>query len=863
MARGLFHLCTRRRTLSKLQAFLFNHSQFHTFQNPLSPISTRFQNPLLRPRFSQSSRFSAERIHLTRLFSAAGEEGGGTETPEGEFDADSGKVIDFELESKIFNSVHGFSEHGVVANDGSNECNLEIVDSIECSTSSGCSGGGDSNNNNELRKNSEEYLHVASRDPVELYHEIRSVEWGARLDRTEVEVLQEVCHWFAKSGWASNQALAIYIGLSFFPTAAHKFHHFLRKKCPADVAGYLLSLGPSDAAVRFLFPIFVEFCLENFPDEIKRFRGMVESADLTKPHTWFPFARAMKRKIVYHCGPTNSGKTYNALQRFMEAKTGVYCSPLRLLAMEVFDKVNAKGIYCSLLTGQEKKRVPFSNHVACTVEMVSTQDLYDVAVIDEIQMMADPYRGYAWTRALLGLKADEIHLCGDPSVLDIVRKICQDTGDELYEQHYERFKPLVVEAKTLLGNLENIRSGDCVVAFSRREIFEVKLAIEKQTKHRCCVIYGALPPETRRQQASLFNDHSNEYDVLVASDAVGMGLNLNIRRVIFNSLSKYNGDKMAPVPASQVKQIAGRAGRRGCLYPDGLATTLHLDDLDYLIECLKQPFDNVKKVGLFPFYEQVELFAGKLPDMTFNQILEKFGESCRLDGSYFLCRHDHIKKIANMLGKVQGLSLEDRFNFCFAPVNVRDPKAMYHLLRYATSFGQKLPVNVAMGMPKSSARNDAELLDLETRHQVLSMYLWLSNHFDEETFPYVKKVEAMASDIADLLGQSLVKANWKPESRIKGKPKTEKSEGQPETRSAVELQTEKKEMGYARPQSLLKLYEKKRHENSLQLDHSKKVAPKLWLDLVDMGVPPDPKRKKERKKRLLGMNSDIHREKNQ
>lgn len=809
-------MCTRKRTLSKLQALLFNHSQFHTFQNPVSPILTRCSNPVLRPRFSQSSRLPGEIFRPTRPFSATGDEGGGGETPTVEFDADCGKNIDFELGNEASSSsVNGFSEYGGVSNDGSNECNLEIVDSLEECRSIG-SG---SDNDNELGKKSEEFVHVASRDPVELYGEMCSVKRGATLDRSEVEVLGEVCLWFAKSGWASNQALAIYIGLSFFPTAAHKFQSFVTKKCPADVAKYLVYLGPSDEAVRFLFPIFVEFCLENFPDEIKRFRSMVESADLTKPHTWFPFARAMKRKIIYHCGPTNSGKTYNALQRFMEAKKGIYCSPLRLLAMEVFDKVNAKGIYCSLLTGQEKKRVPFSNHVACTVEMASTQEPYDVAVIDEIQMMADPFRGYAWTRALLGLKADEIHLCGDPSVLDIVKKICQDTGDVLYEQNYERFKPLVVEAKTLLGNFENIRSGDCVVAFSRREIFEVKLAIERQTKHRCCVIYGALPPETRRQQASLYNDQSNEYDVLVASDAVGMGLNLNIRRVIFNSLSKYNGDKMVPVPASQVKQIAGRAGRRGCLYPDGLATTLHLDDLDYLIECLKQPFDNVKKVGLFPYYEQVELFAGQLPDLTFSQILGKFGESCRLDGSYFLCQHGHIKKIANMLEKVQGLSLEDRFNFCFAPVNVREPKAMYHLLRYATSLGQKIPVNIAMGMPKCSARNDAELLDLETRHQVLSMYLWLSNQFDEETFPYVKKVEAMASEVAHLLGESLVKANWKPEPRNKGKQKTEKNERQLETGSAVQLQTAKKGMDYSRPQSLVKLYSKDRHGNSLQLDN--------------------------------------------
>nr|POE49941.1 dexh-box atp-dependent rna helicase dexh18, mitochondrial [Quercus suber] len=247
--------------------------------------------------------------------------------------------------------------------------------------------------------------------------------------------------------------------------------------------------------------------------------------------------------------------------------------------------------------------------------MVSTDELYDVAVIDEIQVMAGPCRGYAWTQALLGLKVDEIHLCGDPSVLSIVRKICAETGDQLHEQHYDRFKPLVVEAKTLLGDLKKIRSGDCVVAFSRREIFEVKMAIEKHTNHRCCVSYSALPLETRRQQATLFNDQDIEFDVLVPSDTVGMGLNLNIRRVIFYSLSKYNGDKIVPVPALQVKQIARRAGRRGSCYPDGLTTTLHLEDLDYLIECLKQPFVEVRKVGLFPFFERIELFAEQLPNV--------------------------------------------------------------------------------------------------------------------------------------------------------------------------------------------------------------------------------------------------------
>lgn len=710
------------------------------------------------------------------------------------FDKLTNRVVSNPLIEQLYTNLntHFYSTH---VENGSDIPNSVIS---EPSPDEACNG----------EKSNRECTYVGARDPVDVYRELREASRGSKLDRDDWDCMNEIFRCFSRSGWASNQALAVYIGASFFPTAAQKFRNFFFKKCQFEVAKYLVSLGPGNSAERFLFPIFAEFCLEEFQDEMKRFRSMIESADLTKPHTWFPFARAMKRKIIYHCGPTNSGKTYNALQRFMEAKKGVYCSPLRLLAMEVFDKVNANGVYCSLHTGQEKKHVPFSNHIACTVEMVSTEDLYDVAVIDEIQMMSDPNRGYAWTRALLGLQADEIHLCGDPSVLNIVRKICSETGDELCENHYERFKQLVVEAKTLLGDLKSVRSGDCVVAFSRREIFEVKLAIEKNTSHRCCVIYGALPPETRRQQANLFNSQDNEFDVLVASDAVGMGLNLNIRRVVFYTLSKYNGDKIVPVPASQVKQIAGRAGRRGSIYPDGLTTTLHLDDLEYLIECLKKPFDDVELVGLFPFFEQVELFAGQIPNVTFPQLLQKFKENCRLDGSYFFCQHEHIKKVANMLEKVQGLSLEDRFNFCFAPVNIRDPKAMYHLLRYATSYAQNLPVNIAMGMPKTSAKNDTELLDLETKHQVLSMYLWLSHHFREDTFPYVKKAEAMATDIAELLGKSLSKACWKPESRGQGKRKPQ----------------EKKD-GYERPRSIIQILEKKKLAKSVMpSSHLKEVT---------------------------------------
>ncbi|KAJ6817828.1 ATP-dependent RNA helicase SUV3L, mitochondrial [Iris pallida] len=657
-------------------------------------------------------------------------------------------------------------------------------------------------------------------DPTKLFSELSSVDPSSDpkpLPRADHEALSGVVRSFSKSPWVREQSLAIYLPSSFFPTAAKSFRSFLLPRFPLPLLPELSSHPDPHSC---LLPAFLDFCLHRFPAELREFKSLTDSADLTKPHTWFPFARAMKRRVVYHCGPTNSGKTYNALQRFMEAGSGVYCSPLRLLAMEVFDRVNSLGTYCSLHTGQEKKTLPFSRHAACTIEMASTDELYEVAVVDEIQMMADPTRGYAWTRALLGLKADEIHLCGDPSVFSIVKKICSETGDELEVHSYERFKPLVVEAKTLLGDLKNVRSGDCIVAFSRREIFEVKLAIERFTGHKCCVIYGALPPETRRQQARLFNDQDNEYDVLVASDAVGMGLNLNIRRVVFYSLEKYNGDKMVPVDASQVKQIAGRAGRRGSVYPDGLVTTFKLDDLDYLIECLQHPFEEVKKVGLFPFFEQVELFASQFPSVTFCDLLDKFRDNCRLDGTYFLCRHDSVRKVANMLEKVQGLSLEDRFNFCFAPVNIRDPKAMFHLLKFASHYSQNQPVGLAVGMPKGSARNDAELLDLETKHQVLSMYLWLSYHFKENTFPYVQKAETMATSIADLLGKSLAKACWKPESRSQRKKQLDEEDGDgdgdddesngPDEEDAHDVLRSASKGVYERPRSLIKMFQSKR-----------------------------------------------------
>jgi hypothetical protein len=182
---------------------------------------------------------------------------------------------------------------------------------------------------------------------------------------------------------------------------------------------------------------------------IQQFQTLDSKTDLTKPHEWYSYARLDRRKIIFHGGPTNSGKTYSALQRLKEAKNGLYLGPLRLLAAEVYETLTIDGLYTNLFTGQERREIPFSTHAAATVEMCSTEKEYDVVVMDEIQMISDEARGAAWTRALLGLRCKEIHVCGGWEAKDIVEKIAKACGDNFESERYERFSKLEVETKSL------------------------------------------------------------------------------------------------------------------------------------------------------------------------------------------------------------------------------------------------------------------------------------------------------------------------------------------------------------------------------------------------------------------------------
>lgn len=222
---------------------------------------------------------------------------------------------------------------------------------------------------------------------------------------------------------------------------------------------------------------------------ISRFSSKLKSVNLTAPHLWFDDARKLSRKIICHIGPTNSGKTYTALQRLKECNRGIYCGPLRLLAWEVCETLRSENIKCNLITGNERELFESGGtHTSSTVEMVDLFKEYDVAVIDEAQLIGDTERGWAWTQAFLGVKATEIHVCGSPTLVPIIKSLAKLTGDSLEICTYKRLSPLSVQ-RTALHDFSQLRPGDCVVGFSRKQLFAFKTLIEKGNPSlRCCVI---------------------------------------------------------------------------------------------------------------------------------------------------------------------------------------------------------------------------------------------------------------------------------------------------------------------------------------------------------------------------------------
>ncbi|CCM04569.1 uncharacterized protein FIBRA_06750 [Fibroporia radiculosa] len=554
------------------------------------------------------------------------------------------------------------------------------------------------------------------------------------------------------------------------------------------------------------------------PRTIMTMSELFRAADLSRPASAYPVARAAKpRKVIMHVGPTNSGKTHNALRALAGAQSGVYAGPLRLLAHEIWERLNKGQIVplgvemdahtepdtrtnfdvggpairkeaspqyaraCNLLTGEEQKIVMESGALlSCTVEMVSVNAEYDVAVVDEIQMLADPDRGGAWSNAVLGISARELHLCGEETAVPLVEAMLRDTGDELIVNRYRRLTPLQAADEGLKNDLNLVQKGDCVVCFSRTKIFTYKKRIEEATGMRCAVAYGRLPPEIRSEQAALFNDPDSGYDILVASDAVGMGLNLKIKRIIFDTVRKYDGNRLVLLSTSQIKQIAGRAGRYGLHGKDeagGIVTAMQDADLPDIRRALAAPMQPLRYARVQLLSQSIRYVMNTLPPGVSLQIaVDVYHYVAKLHPSYEIPDTRDLENRISLIDPIgKNNSFNERMLLHMAPVPQRDPLAQDVLRCIVRTYNSSMRVSlrkafqeagvwdqyqdILTALRESKIQGDKSVMlgVLETVHKVIVMYLWLSYRqgvaFPDQEDAFLLKEETEAA--MDTLLQAL------------------------------------------------------------------------------------------------------------
>lgn len=365
---------------------------------------------------------------------------------------------------------------------------------------------------------------------------------------------------------------------------------FLKRMAPGAVPDDIVGMEKTPALLRAksLYEIYKEEYMQYLVGQ--RIEELMEA----EPEKQYPEARGMKRRFILHIGPTNSGKTYEALQRLKQAYHGIYLGPLRLLALEVYDRMTAAGIPCDMITGEETIHTPGSFVQASTVEILDIREVYDIAVIDEAQMMADENRGSYWTRAILGIRAGEVHVCCSGTAEDLLVRMLARCGDECEIIRHERNTKLqfIPERYDMAKDVE---PGDALIAFSKKNVLAIAAALEGHGIH-ASVIYGNLPPQTRQEQVRLFTEGVNQ--VVVATDAIGMGINLPIRRVVFMNTSKFDGVGKRRLLSEEIRQIAGRAGRYG-FYDTGYVQSAM--DMEYVGKKLAEPFYPIRRARVgFP-----------------------------------------------------------------------------------------------------------------------------------------------------------------------------------------------------------------------------------------------------------------------
>ena len=456
-----------------------------------------------------------------------------------------------------------------------------------------------------------------------------------------------------------------------------------------------------------------------------------------RPELEFAEVRQMHRRFILHIGPTNSGKTFRSLERLKLARCGVYLGPLRLLAREVYEQMNKYEVPCTMRTGQECIEEADSRVVASTIEMADFDENYDIAVIDEAQMVTDPDRGHSWTKAILGIRAGEIHICMSPAAEQAIIHLIELCRDDYEIERYERKTALICEDEPFVFP-DDVRKGDALIVFSKKSVLDVAGRLEEQ-KINASVIYGSLPPEIRRRQMHLFN--SGRTKVVVATDAIGMGLNLPVRRIVFLQAEKYDGVSRRPLLVSEIKQIAGRAGRFG-IYDSGYVNAMGREELQYIRERYEAEEDPVSQVHLgfpqilldieAPMDELLKIWHDVTPTEPF--VKENIDEALYL--------YEQAKRCKEMIDGFENKHVLYRMITC--PIDIKDRFVVSLWLQYCRTY----TADVSLEKPVFHRDRSRGIMQYETYYKQLDLYYQFSHRMqkviDEEWLESEREKTEMA-----------------------------------------------------------------------------------------------------------------------
>lgn len=462
----------------------------------------------------------------------------------------------------------------------------------------------------------------------------------------------------------------------------------------------------------------------------------------------FPLARAMDRKVVAWLGPTNSGKTHQAVLALREAESGMYLGPLRLLALEQRDRLVELGRPCSLITGEERDYAS-PTHSARTVEMTDFTQRFSVSVLDEIQLAFDRDRGWAWVAAYCGVAAETLYVTGPASAEPVICRLAELCGDTLEVHHRERQGELRYEG---ILDWRHVPPRSAVIGFSRTLVLELKAMFESRGL-RVAVIYGSLSPEVRRSEARRFRE--GDADIVCATDAIGLGMNLPLDRVIFYETDKFDGEINRRLEPSELLQIAGRAGRGpGAV---GWVSAFSARDGRRVEAALAEPQRTppLDQLPAAPTAMHVRAIADHLGLERLVPILEFFRTRLTFPGgTFFPDVQDDVFAAAELVDAyAPSLSVEQRYALACTPLDLDE-----HLFR--STFAQWLELLDAGKPVHFPRRVDAAggLESLEETLKLTTVYRWLALKFPD-TFADGAYVEQIRREATEQV-QAILRRHW-------------------------------------------------------------------------------------------------------